>query len=139
MTGPLIEFNIRQVYPLDSAVSAVRYEVQTSIAGPLTSFTGPFRYRETCVAQVRSSSLYTHTSITGESPTTGSFDSWLSDNFRSAATVDLDGFYNRAIMLAKAYFANSFTGNQVIKGFTGSARLPGPGVTGSYYREADGV
>jgi hypothetical protein len=137
VTGPLIEFNIKQINPLDARVSSVRYDIQTSIPGPTTTFTGSFVYRESRTDLVANSSLYVNTSITNHAPYTGSMDVALSENMPTAFSVDFTEFYDRAYFNAQAYFINSLAGSQSIKAFTGSASLPTPGVTGSFYEEAD--
>jgi hypothetical protein len=134
MTGPQIEFIIRQVNPVDLNVSSVRYDIQTSFVGPFEVYTGPYVYRESKVTMVGSKKLYKNTTINQVIVYSGSFPSNIAVNLQRAARNDLNAFYDRAKTNAQAYFVNTFTENQSIKGYTGPLVFSGSGILNDFYR-----
>jgi len=134
MTGPQIQFIVRQINPVDLRVSSVKYDIQVSLAGPFELSTGPYVYKESRVTMVRADTLFKNTTINQTISYSGSFASNITDNFQDAAVYTLEDFYNRAEANANAYFANIYGASQSIKGYTGPIAFTGSGIYDSFYR-----
>lgn len=135
MTGPLIEYIVRQVTPIDQNISSIKYDIQVAFEGPQGYTSGPYVFRESKVSMVHNASLYANTSITGQS-TSGSYLYNVSYNVQSSANIDIDAFYQRANLNAKAYFLNTYGQSQIVYGYTGSRVFSGSGITGSFWEPA---
>ena len=133
MTGPLIEFLIRQVNPLDKNIVAVRYDIQTAFPGPVSLNTGPYVYRESKTDMMSRERLFNNTSITQTLAYGSTFTSAVQVNFQDVNSEEITFFYDRAYQNAQAYFANVY-GTQSIKGYTGSMLFSGSGISGSLYK-----
>ena len=127
-----VQYIIRQITPVDNAVCAVRYDLQSSFAGPVELSTGPYIYREAKTSMISLALLYKGTDVTQTLTVNGTLNSNISSNFQSVNMGEILSFYNRAYQYAENYFANVTFNNTLIKGYTGSSIFSGSGITGSY-------
>lgn len=135
MTGPLIEYIVRQIKPIDLNLSSVKYDIQVGFPGPLGYTGSPYIYRESKVSVVHNSGMFANTNING-GVTSGSYLWNISENLKTAAVKDIDFFYQRAENYANNYFLNTHSSYQSIFGYTGSTLFSGSGITGSFYEAA---
>lgn len=128
-----VQYFIRQITPIDNAVCAVRYDLQTTFPGPVELSTGPYIYREAKTSMISLALLYANTDVTQTLYVNGTLNSNISNNFQNANMQELIMFYNRAYQYAENYFANVQYNNNLVKGYTGPSNFTGTGVvTGSY-------
>ena len=118
-SGSLVEFVIRNIYPVDSNISSVKYDIQTTFPGPIELMSGSYVYRESKIALINTTNLFVGTSVTQNSLVSGTLANIVSLNFINNNPTQLNFFYNRAWLNAQAYFLDLAAGNSNIKGYTG--------------------
>lgn len=137
MTGPTIEYIIRQIRPVDKNIVSVKYDIQVSFLGPYELTTGPFIFRESIVEQMSADAIWNSTSITRSYSPSGPFNSNVLSNFQVISRPDIEAFYTKAYRNAQVYFTNCFAGRQTVCGYTGPNAFTGSGMYNYYYHDAD--
>lgn len=132
MTGPLIQFSVKNITPVDQNVCSVKYTAMVQFIGPYGVATGPYVYKEVGTSMLSMSSVYADVDINQQLTYNNTFYGTISENIKSQLNNDLYYFYQRGINNAESYYANYY-GTQSIKGYTGSMVFMTPGISGSYY------